>query len=837
MKKKNIWQILTLLCFLALLISGYAYEDKSYINIDKISLLTTELNTQIRLETSSPLPPPRSYFSPESPSTLILELDRVQPGNDSLIKRKKSSLIQDMGFEDLGSDSLRLAVHLKQKVPYSISTKGKQTVIELNNFQGKMGKYPVEKEKIQELKARDGRRIFLDRIDISDKSDHINIKASLTGKAVSQVFALDNPLRLVVDLLDTIYADSASVRTVGKNGVERVRASQFQLANPYTITRIVFDLTEPKFYTLDTGKNGISITFHETAPPAPIPASAPPLPELDEPISSPPEEAAPIPDKTEEKKEETAPQPADPPQAETDPKPEKTEGKKEDPVSQLPDPPQEVNPPQSEIEPDLKVEVENKEESKKIKEPEKPLVSDKKKVSPTPPQTNKPPVSSPVENGKNGALQEQFAPRTIAEPEETYQGEILSFKFKDADLRDVVLYLGDFAGLNVVFDPEVRGTVTVDLKDVPWDQALDVILRVNKMGKSLEGNILRIAPVSVLTREDEEQRKLAESKELAGPVVVRTFTLSYSRAEEVQSLLKNKISERGEIIIDGRTNTLIVSDVKDRIDLIEKLIGVFDTATPQVSIEARIVEATSNFVRNLGIQWGFKGIADPFYGNQTTLEFPHKILVDGALIPTGLTTKGIGGPLGGYAINLPAPVFTTAIGLSFANILDTFRLDMAISALETSGEGRIISAPQVTTQNNTEAEILQGRQIPVQTVANFTVTTQYVNAALELRATPQITAEGTIIMYIEIRNNAADFANLVNGIPPIITQSAKTTVMVPDGGTTVIGGIYRTEDSITRERVPLFHKIPILGSLFKSFARTKQNRELLIFITPRIIKQ
>jgi type IV pilus assembly protein PilQ len=161
---------------------------------------------------------------------------------------------------------------------------------------------------------------------------------------------------------------------------------------------------------------------------------------------------------------------------------------------------------------------------------------------------------------------------------------------------------------------------------------------------------------------------------------------------------------------------------------------------------------------------------------------------------------------------------------------------MAISALETSGEGRIISSPKVTTQNNQAAEIVQGRQIPVQTVANFTVTTRYVNAALELKATPQITAEGTIIMTIEIQNNAADFANLVNGIPPITTQSAKTTVMIPDGGTTVIGGIYRSEDSITRERVPFLHSIPILGNLFKSFARTKQNRELLIFITPRIIK-
>jgi type IV pilus assembly protein PilQ len=211
-------------------------------------------------------------------------------------------------------------------------------------------------------------------------------------------------------------------------------------------------------------------------------------------------------------------------------------------------------------------------------------------------------------------------------------------------------------------------------------------------------------------------------------------------------------------------------------------------------------------------------------------------LANGALIPQGTVTKGIGGPLGGYAVNLPAPAFNSAIGFSLANVLDTFRLDLALSALETSGNGKIISCPKVTAQNNQEAEIIQGRQIPVQTVANFTVSTRYMNAALELKATPQITAEGTIIMNLDIKNNAADFGNLVNGIPPITTQSAKTTVMVPDGGTTVIGGIYRMEDSTTREGLPILSKIPILGNLFRNFARTKQNRELLIFITPRIMK-
>jgi type IV pilus assembly protein PilQ len=387
-----------------------------------------------------------------------------------------------------------------------------------------------------------------------------------------------------------------------------------------------------------------------------------------------------------------------------------------------------------------------------------------------------------------------------------------------------------------MFDPNVRGTVTCSFVDVPWDQFLDLILRNNNQGRILEGNVLRIAPLGALAEEERALQTLRDAKEQGGTLLTKTFTLSYAKAKDVLELIKNKKSARGEVSPDERTNTIIVSDVAEKLDLIEKLIATLDTQTPQVQIETRIIEATTSFVQNQGIQWGSRGIVDPFYGNQTSLQFPNKVIVDGAMIPQGQITKGIGGPLGGYGVNLPAPAFNSVLGISLANILDTFRLDMAISALETSGNGRIVSSQRVTAQNNKEAYINQGRQIPVQTQANFTVTTQYVNAGLELRATPQITADGTIIMTLDIQNNAADFANLVNGIPPITTQSARTTVMVPDGGTTVIGGIYRVEDAITRERVPFLYRIPLLGNLFRSFSKTTQNRELLIFITPRILK-
>ncbi len=763
MKRKTFWLLLTSFC-LAVFLAGSVQTPSSNVTINKISVQPGKLNTKIVLETDAALATPRTSYALDASKTVIVEIDGVNTGQQPQIQMAERDLVTGLKVEKAGPNALRLLVQLRELVPCRVTTGQSQTVVELNKIQREQGDYIIEPATQEQLGRAGNSAVFMNKVSVEDRDGELRFTAKLSRETAAQVFSLENPLRLVIDVFNAVYEESAAVYPVDKQGLKKMRVAQFQLGDPHAITRIVFDLTEPKFYRLRSDGGELVISFpHEKS--AVLTAAAQPAPPPPPAMSQPKPE---IQAKTQESNHLTAPVP---------PAPAKADNGKNGKQESAPEP----------------VPIQEQQE-------------------------------------------QRYQPRTINERETRYAGEVITLKFKDADLRDVILYLGDFANLNVVFDPEVRGVVTCNLENVPWDQALDILLRNNKLGKVLEGNVLRIAPVSVLTREDEEQRKLRESKELAGPLIVKTITLSYSKARDVMALLTTKKTERGEITVDDRTNTLIISDVKENLDLLEKLLSVLDTPTPQVSIEARIVEATSTFVRNLGIQWGFNAIADPFYGNQTSLQFPNKILVDGAMIPQGIVTKGVGGPLGGYAINLPAPAFTTALGFSFANVLDTFRLDMAITALETSGEGRIISSPKVTTQNNQEAEIIQGRQIPVQTVANFTVTTRYVNAALELRATPQITAEGTIIMTIEIQNNAADFANLVNGIPPITTQSASTTVMVPDGGTTVIGGIYRTEDSITRDKVPFLWSIPILGNLFKSYARTKQNRELLIFITPRIIK-
>ena len=741
-------------------------------NLTRIDLKPGTLSTKIILQTDATTSIQRAVYVSQVPPILAVELANTRPVELPSIINFDSRLIKSVKIEPQAND-LRLLFGLSEKVPYRLSVENGRPVIELNEFL-RSAEYTIDPGLSPMIKPES--QVQFTGLNINNAPGQVTVKVGLSGEAPVQAFALENPNRLVIDLLNTQYQKPSQAYQLGKANVEKLRIGQFKLSDPCPITRLVFDLKDASWYSLDTSRNGLVITFYAPAEVVVAENKA---------------------DTSVKAKKETV----STSMANALPVPETTRVVKETPPAEAEAAPLKPQP------------VENKKEA----EPE--------------PKMAKEPQAKPQQQ-----QEDKFKPRVIQAAEEKYSGEIISLKFKDADLRDVILFLADFAGLNVIFDPEVRGTITLNLQDVPWDQALEIILKQHKLGKVIEGNVLRIAPIDVLSREDEEVRRLKESKELAGPMQVKTITLSYSKARDVQNLLKSKLSKSGEIVIDERTNTLIISEVKDRMELLEKLISVLDTPTPQVSIEARIVEATSTFIRNLGIQWGYKGIVDPFYGNQTAIQFPNKILADGSMIPQGEVTKGIGGPLGGYAINLPAPAFNTALGFSFANVLDTFRLDVALSGLETSGQGRIISSPKVTTQNNQPAEIVQGRQIPVQTVANFTVTTRYVNAALELRATPQITAEGTIIMNIEIQNNAADFANLVNGIPPITTQSAKTTVMVPDGGTTVIGGIYRTEDSITRDRVPYLHSIPILGNLFRSFARTRQNRELLIFITPRIIK-
>jgi len=771
-RAKAIWMA-TCLCLLLAFIGFTQSSDPSYI-IDQVSLHQGELNTQVVLHSKSPPPLFPTYYSLEHRATIVVDIGGATVNINQPFKFDGHMIVEDVIVEVDKAGHSRILLPLKQKTPYRLYTHQNTTIIELNAYENNRSATFVPLDIEKQLRSTDNKSFYLKDIDITKTAGRLDVKAKLNGEVIVDVFALEKPSRLVADFYNTINALKTRTLEINNEGIEKLRISQFRVTNPGPITRLVFDLEEPRQYSVTSEKNNIFISF----------STAPEKPAVEEDsLESENQEA-----------EETSP--LDTAAIET---------------SETEEPPEDI---ESFID---------------------PIPMNKKSDI----QTDQPLIKEVIEEN-NGISSPgiHFTAQTIGYTGETYSGELVDLKFKDADLRDVVLYLGsEVAALNVVFDPGVRGSVTCNLVAVPWDQALDILLKNNKMGRTLDGNILRVAPVDILTREKEDEKQILESQEYTEPILIKRYPLSYAKADEVKLLIANKISERGEIIVDVRTNTLIISDIANRIDIVEQLLTAFDKPTPQVTIEARIVEATSTFVRNLGIQWGWRGISDPFYGNQTCLKFPNKILSDGGIIPQGVVTKGIGGQLGGYAVNLPAPAFNSAMGLSLSNVLDTFGLDMALTALETSGEGKVISRPTITTQNNIQAEIIQGKQIPVQTSANFTVTTTFINAALELRAKPQITEDDTIIMYLEISNNTPDFGNLVNGIPPITTQSASTTVMIPDGGTTVIGGIYQKDDSISRNRVPFLHKIPLLGNLFRSTARIETSRELLIFITPKIVRR
>jgi type IV pilus assembly protein PilQ len=381
----------------------------------------------------------------------------------------------------------------------------------------------------------------------------------------------------------------------------------------------------------------------------------------------------------------------------------------------------------------------------------------------------------------------------------------------------------------------VSGKVTATMFQVPWDQALEYFLKINKLDMVQEGNILRIGRVDDLAREAQQRRRLQEARQMEGKLDVWSVYLNYADVAEVKTIVSKYLTPRGEIVTDKRTNQLIITDVPKNRETLDRLIETLDLPTQQVSIEARIVETKASYTQNFGIQWGYNFIADSAYGNQTSLSFPNSVYVGGNLY-SDPKAPGLTGPLGGYAINLPAPAFNSGTVFSFGNVANTFRLDAALTAMEKKGKGRIISAPRTLTQNNAEATMEQGRQIPVQTIENNTIKIKYVYATLELKVKPQITAEGMIICKLTIKNNAADFANLVNGIPPILTQELVTTVMVRDGSTLVVGGLYKINDEQTRDSVPLLSKIPILGSLFKNSQKIRDKTELLIFVTPRVVK-
>src|SRR5207248_1175671 len=367
------------------------------------------------------------------------------------------------------------------------------------------------------------------------------------------------------------------------------------------------------------------------------------------------------------------------------------------------------------------------------------------------------PAATPVIGGS-------LSGRTLSASEKVYTGEPISLNLKDADIKDVIRTFASLTGLNIAVDPQVSGSVTVDFNDVPWDQALEIILRQNSLGYVLEGNVMRVGTLARLAEEASATRRLAEEERLSVPTQTVAFKLSYARASDVQSHLREIASPRARIIVDTRTNQLIISEIPSYLAVMRELIASVDVPNRQVVIEARIVETTKTFLQQYGFNWGFRTRLDPSLGTGTGLIFPNRVDL-------------VGGPFDFGQVGTPV------VSFHLADVLGAFTLDFALNAAESEGLVRVISAPRVMTQDNTSAEIQSGFQIPYQTRVNFTTTVAYVDATLRLSVTPQVTESGTVIMDIAVQKNEPATGLRIEGGAgtPLSTRQARTRLMVRDG--------------------------------------------------------
>lgn len=443
-------------------------------------------------------------------------------------------------------------------------------------------------------------------------------------------------------------------------------------------------------------------------------------------------------------------------------------------------------------------------------------------------------VASAGFNVESSAVAEEGAPQQ----RRGYVGKRVSFEFKDIDLHNLLRIIAEISKKNIIVGDDVSGKITIRLRNVPWDQALEIVLRSKGLGKEELGNIVRIAPLGTLEAEAKQRAERRSSERKSRELTVALVPVNYAKADEMATKVKDVLTERGNVSVDTRTNTLIVRDLPENMGKVRSMVASLDLQTPQVLIEGRIVEASTRFSREIGIQWGGQAAMSPGTGNPTGLLFPNTIAATGG-IPTGSAT-GVSTPAN-YAVSLPVGAGDGsggALGLVFGSAGGAAILNLRLSALEANGSVKTISAPKVTTMDNAAATISQGVSIPFQSVSAAGANTAFVEARLSLQVTPHITQDGSVMMQINAQNNQPDPANAgANGQPGIARKEASTNVLVKDGETTVIGGIYVRSGSSTESGLPILSKIPVLGFLFRNHRESETKNELLIFITPRILNR
>src|SRR5271170_907839 len=682
----------------------------------------------------------------------------------------------------------------------------------------------------------------LQRVNVVRGTDEIRVVISARGAVTPKLSTADSPARLVVDLPGTVMATGQTHITVGSAGVKGVRIGTDGQTPP--TTRVVVDLEHALRYELTPSTDGkLVLTLHTQPVAAAAGARAPET--VAATLPTPSKMMSPFAPRVMEvpapKARPVAASAPAAPKAATENVLPATTAKSETAASTSSD--------FVFVEPAFEAKTTattpaTDEPSERAGEAAAKF-ADKTAAELLPVSANAAQASSSTGSNTGvqpavnlAAEQRAQAGQAPAAVGPKYTGEPISVNLKDVDLKDFFRLIHEISGLNVVLDPNVHGTLTVVLDDVPWDQALDIVLKNNDLARELEGNVLRIATVDTLKKEADGRRAQVEAEALAVEKVSVTRFLSYAHAKDVMITVKKFLSVRGDVVADERTNAVIVNDIPKVLPIIDRLLTQLDRKTQEVEIEARVVAATRQFARDIGTQLGFGwGNGHSAIGGASAVGSSPSTVA--GLTPGYITTPGATGQTGN-SIPLFSNLGSTSptSGFTFLNASNTVRIDAVLTMAESRGLLKVLSRPRVVTQNNIQAFVKQGVRVPIVTQAQLggPPTVTYVDAFLRLTVTPQITSENTIFLNVDVENTTPNFGQEVQGNPELITQQATTQVLVTDGGTVVIGGVIQTQNSINIDQVPVLGNIPILGNLFKHVQVQTTNQELIFFITPRIIQ-
>ena len=640
--------------------------------------------------------------------------------------------------------------------------------------------------------------VLIRNISVARGANGMEVSISPKTSAPATAIALSGPDRLVIDLPNALPAVKTKEILVKSPDVKAVRISRYQENPP--VTRVVIDMAAAQDFQLVPGAQDLVVKLQPSlakANPAPMPQPTKAEPVMMAKADTP---AATMP-VAETKKEAAAAQPF-----------------------VMVDAAKPVQMPKPQI----------AERSLEAASVMATTIAKDKVDAPMTIAASMPPQAGAANPAQEQQAQ-QRAPQATSGPR--YTGEPISVNLKDVDLKDFFRLIHEISGLNVVLDPSVKGTVTLVLDDVPWDQALDIVLRNNSLDRQLDGNVLRIASIDTLKTEAVSRRQQLEAQALAVDKVTVTRFLSYARANDLVPTLKKFLSLRGDIIADTRMNALVISDIPGTIPGLDRLIAQLDRKTQEVEIEARIVAATRTFVREIGVQLGggWGGASTSVSGN------PNAGSGTTALTnSTGTPLTAAPFPLSGGKLPMFSnfPVLQPSSGFEILNQGHSYALDVYLSLAEQRGLLKILSRPRVVTQNNVTALVRQGYRLPVVTLGqlNGPPTVTYVDAFLRLTVTPQITVENTIFMAVDVENTTPDFTRTVLGNPILLTQQTTTQVLVTDGGTVTIGGVVQTQNTLTTDEVPVLGQIPVLKYLFQHKVTNTQTQELIFFITPKIVQ-